>query len=165
MTEVIIRAFEMADWQDVATLFLLPNCRWGTMQMPYQSRDEIKQKLENPPIGLYRLVAVDKDSRNVVGMVSLHTYRGRRAHVGGLGMFVHDEYQNQGIGSKLLKAVVELAEDWLNLKRLELEVYTDNSSAIHLYKKSGFVIEGTRQKYAFRGGIYIDAYAMARVSI
>lgn len=165
MKEVTIRAFEMADWEDVAELFLLPNCLWGTLQMPYQSRDEIKHKLENPPLGVHRLVAVDNDEQKVVGMISLQIYSGRRAHVGQLGMMIHDDYQNQGIGSKLLEAVIELAEDWLNLKRLELTVNIDNPSAIHLYEKYGFVIEGTLQKNAFRAGAYVDGHIMARVNI
>lgn len=164
MTQVTIRAFEMTDWSDVAELFLAPGCRWGTLQMPYQSRDEIRHKLENPPQDFYQLVAViNHEQQKVVGMVSLRTFRGRRAHVGQLGIFVHDDYQNQGIGSKLMEAVIDLAENWLNLQRLELIVNSDNPSAIHLYEKYGFVIEGTLRKNAFRAGSYIDGYAMARV--
>jgi putative acetyltransferase len=161
--EVTIRAFEMADWEDVAQLFLAPNCQRGTLQLPYQSRDDIKKKLEDPPPGLYRLVAVATESQKVVGMIGLHTERGRRAHAAHLGMSVHDDYQNQGIGSKLMAAVIDLAENWLNLKRLELTVYIDNPGAVHLYEKYGFVIEGTLRKYALRAGEYVDAYSMARV--
>jgi len=166
MTVVFIRAFEMSDWEDVVELFLQPKCRWGTLQMPYQSRDEIKKKLESPLIGMYRLVAVlnEEQKQKVVGVVSLHTFRGRRNHVGELGMFVHDDYQNQKIGSALMESVIDLAEKWLNLKRIELTVYTDNANAIHLYEKYGFVMEGTFRKYAFRAGTYIDAYAMARIA-
>jgi putative acetyltransferase len=165
MTGVTIRAFEMSDWEDVAALFNAPKCRWGTMQMPYQSRDEIKRKLENPSTGLHRLVAVLNPPEKVVGMISVHAFQGRRSHVGSLGIFVHDDYQNQGIGSQLMQAVIDLAFNWLNLKRLELTVYTDNKNAIHLYEKYGFEIEGTMQKYAFRDGAYISAHTMARLKI
>lgn len=79
-------------------------------------------------------------------------------------MFVHDDYQNQGIGSKLMEAMLDLAENWLNLKRIELTVYTDNAPAIHLYEKYGFAIEGTMRKYAFRDGQYVDVHAMAKIS-
>ena len=78
-------------------------------------------------------------------------------------MAVHDDYHNQGIGSKMMKAILDLADNWLNLKRLELEVYIDNTGAIHLYEKYGFVIEGTLRKFAFRDGDYVDAYVMGRV--
>jgi len=35
---------------------------------------------------------------------------------------------------------------------------------LHLYRKYGFVIEGTARAYAFRNGRYVDAYAMARIN-
>lgn len=84
--EVIIRAFELADWEDVAEMWSTPHCQQGTLQLPYQSRDDIKKKLTDPPPGLYRLVAVVKESQKVVGMIGLHTERGRRAHAAHLGM-------------------------------------------------------------------------------
>jgi L-phenylalanine/L-methionine N-acetyltransferase len=166
MKQITIRAFEMADWQDVAELFLAPNCQWGTLQLPYQSRDRIKQKLENPPLGIHRLVAVIEENQQskVVGLISLQPLSDRRSHVGQLGMFVHDDYQNQGIGTQLMAAIIDLAENWLNLKRLELQVNTDNAGAIHIYEKFGFEKEGVLRKNAFRDGAYIDAYTMAKVS-
>lgn len=166
MTQLKIRAFEMTDWEDVAELFLAPNCQWGTLQLPYQSRDHIKQKLENPPLSIHRLVAIVEQNQKskVVGLISLQPLSDRRSHVGQLGMFVHDNYQNQGIGSQLMAAIIDLAENWLKLKRLELQVNTDNASAIHLYEKFGFEKEGILRKNAFRDGVYIDAYTMAKVS-
>lgn len=165
MNEITIRAFEMADWEDVAELFLAPKCQWGTLQMPYQSRDKIKQKLESVSApDIHRLVAVLNETGKVVGMIGLHlTNRERRAHVGQIGMTVLDDYQGQGIGSKLMEAVLDLTDNWLNLKRIELTVYTDNPGAIHLYQKHGFEIEGTMRQYALRAGSYVDAYAMARL--
>lgn len=71
--EVTIRAFEMADWEDVAEMWSTPNCQQGTLQLPYQSRDDIKKKLTDPPPGLYRLVAMVKESQKVVGMIGLYT--------------------------------------------------------------------------------------------
>jgi putative acetyltransferase len=62
-----------------------------------------------------------------------------------------------------MEAAINLAENWLNLKRLDLQVYTDNPAAIHLYEKYGFQIEGTLRRCAFRDGEYVDAFTMARV--
>ena len=44
MSNLQIRAFEMADWEDLATLFQAPKCQRGTLQLPYQSRDDLKRK-------------------------------------------------------------------------------------------------------------------------
>ncbi len=62
-----------------------------------------------------------------------------------------------------MQAAVDLADKWLNLERLELDVYTDNEPALRLYQKFGFVIEGTLVRFAFRDGRYADAYMMARL--
>lgn len=78
-------------------------------------------------------------------------------------MAVRDDWQGKGVGSALMQAAVDMADKWLNLLRLELEVYTDNEPAVRLYKKFGFAIEGTLKCFAFRDGGYVDAYTMARV--
>ncbi|WP_133154143.1 GNAT family N-acetyltransferase, partial [Vibrio sp. 10N.261.49.E11] len=51
----------------------------------------------------------------------------------------------------------------INIKRMELTVYTDNERAINLYKKFGFVIEGESAGFAFRNGEYVAVYHMARL--
>ena len=68
----------------------------------------------------------------------------------------------QGVGTALMTAMTDLADNWLGLRRIELHVYTNNEPAVHLYDKFGFVIEGTARQFALRGGAYVDAYAMAR---
>ena len=65
----------------------------------------------------------------------------------------------------MMQAATDLADNRLNLQRLELEVYFDNGSAVRLYKKFGFEIEGTLKGYAFRAGAYVDVYAMARTRL
>ena len=62
-----------------------------------------------------------------------------------------------------MQAAVDLADRWLNLTRLELEVQVDNEGGIRLYKKFGFEIEGTLREYTFRDGAFVDVYIMARL--
>jgi putative acetyltransferase len=100
----------------------------------------------------------------VIGQLGLRTFphSPRRRHVGQLGMAVRDDWQGKGVGTALMQAAIDLADRWLNLERLELDVYIDNEAAVRLYKKFGFVIEGTLMRYAFRDGRYVDVYTMAR---
>ncbi|MGL5145933.1 MAG: GNAT family N-acetyltransferase, partial [Plesiomonas shigelloides] len=98
----------------------------------------------------------------VVGHATLEVLcNPRRKHVAHLGMAVSEDYQGIGVGSALLGAVMELAHQWLAVRRIELEVYTDNHAAIKLYKRHGFVIEGEALGYAFRAGEYVDVFFMA----
>ncbi len=59
--------------------------------------------------------------------------------------------------------MLRLADSWLNLHRIELQVYTDNERGIRLYERCGFEVEGTLKDFAFREGRYVDVYSMARL--
>ena len=54
-------------------------------------------------------------------------------------LFVDPSFHNLWIGSKLLQFVI----DQFGNKDIVLNVFTDNSIAIHIYKKFGFIIEET----------------------
>ena len=158
-----IRRAELDDCSALHEIFSCPKVFAGTLQLPYPSIEQWRQRLAESGDSTYNLVAVVGD--RVVGMLGVHTFpnRPRRRHAGAIGMSVHDEWQGKGIGTALLRAGLDLADNWLNLTRLELEVYTDNEPAIRLYERFGFEREGTLRQHAFRGGHYVDAYMMARL--
>ena len=76
---------------------------------------------------------------------------------------VHADYQRRGVGTRLMEALLDIADNWLMLVRVELTVFADNAGAIALYEKLGFVIEGTKRAAAIRNGRYMDEYMMARI--
>ena len=160
---ISVRHAESGDYEAMHRILSGPRAVWGTLQLPFQPKELWSKRLSNPQPGQYSLVACAGDE--IVGQLGLHTLaeRPRRRHVGQLGMAVRDDWHGRGVGSALLQAAVDLADRWLNLRRLELEVYTDNAPAIALYKKFGFVIEGTQLDYGFRDGQYVDSYMMARI--
>lgn len=87
----------------------------------------------------------------------------RTRHSGGVGIMVHRDYQGQGVGTRLLETLLDMADNWLMLVRVELGVYTDNERAIRLYEKMGFEREGVKRMAAIRGGQYQDELMMARI--
>ena len=160
-----VRRTEPSDYVGVQRIFSMPRAVWGTLQIPYPSAEMWRKRFAEPPEGSYQLVAcVDEE---VIGHIGLHTFPNhpRRRHVGQIGMAVRDDWQGKGVGTALMQAVVELADKWLNLSRLELDVFVDNEPAIRLYKRFGFQIEGTFVRFAFRDGEYVDTYAMARLRV
>jgi putative acetyltransferase len=156
-----IRAREPADWLEIADLMQLPKVRWGTLRLPFRSRDEARKGIETTPEGVTAVVAMLDGL--IVGAADVTQSRGRRRHVGSIGLAVHDDFHGRGIGSALLAALVDTSDNWLDLRRLELGVYVDNEPAIHLYRKFGFEVEGTKRADAFRGGVFADTYMMARL--
>ena len=87
----------------------------------------------------------------------------RRRHSGGLGIMVRTDCQGQGIGTALLEAVLDLADNWLMLRRVELEVYADNQRAVRLYEKFGFETEGRKREASVKNGAYVDLLVTARL--
>lgn len=163
MSLVTVRRALPTDAEAVARIFDGPKAVGGTLQVPYTSSDVWRKRLEAE--GAYHLLACVEDE--AVGELGLMTFPNapRRKHVGAIGMAVRDDWQGKGVGTALMQAAMALADNWLNLTRLELEVYTDNEPAVRLYKKFGFEIEGTHKMFAFRDGGYVDAYSMARLKV
>jgi putative acetyltransferase len=163
VTTLHIRAAEPEDYLAIHQLFAGPRAVWGTLQLPHSSAAAWRRRLAEPADGMYSLVACAGD--DLVGQLGLHTFpsRPRRRHVGQIGMAVRDDWHGKGVGTALMDAAIDLADRWLNLHRLELEVYTDNTAALRLYQKFGFTIEGTLVQFAFRDGQYVDGYVMARI--
>jgi L-phenylalanine/L-methionine N-acetyltransferase len=160
---IVIRRAELADAEAIHSTFAGANVIAGTLQLPYPSIEMWRKRLTDLSSSDFLLVAtIDGD---VVGNLGLHEAgkSPRRRHVGSVGMSVRDDSQGRGVGTALMNAAIELADGWLNYQRLELNVYTDNLAALALYRKFGFVIEGTFRAYAFRDGQYVDSYAMARL--
>jgi L-phenylalanine/L-methionine N-acetyltransferase len=158
--DLLIRAAEVDDAEGIAAIANLPGYRAGTLRLPYQTAEETRHWLAKPEPGSPSLVAV-LDSM-IVGNAGLRRLQGRRQHVGSVGMGVHDGFVGRGIGSALLAEIVDVADNWLNIRRLELTVYTDNQAAIALYQRFGFIEEGRLKDFAFRAGSYVDALSMAR---
>ncbi len=163
MTRVKVRHAEPEDYEAMHRIMSAPEVAAGTLQLPLQPAEAWRKRLAEPPEGLFLLVACVEGE--VVGNLGLETSpnRPRIRHTGSIGMAVRDDWQGKGVGTALMEAALDLADNWLNLTRIELRVYVDNSAAVALYERFGFEIEGTHRRMAFRNGGYVDAHSMARI--
>lgn len=158
----VIRHAEPADIEAIKAIYDQSSVFANTLQLPFQPVSNW-QKLYNAGAGFYNLVA-ELDGR-VVGQLGLQVCQNpRRRHVAELGMGVSEPFQGQGIGSALLRAALDMADNWLNIRRVELTVYTSNDAAIALYERFGFEAEAELTDYAFQYGNYVNALCMARIT-
>ena len=162
-TDILIRALEPEDIPELTEAWNQPGAYSGTLQLPYVSVDARRKRSAAAPPTLTRLVAVIDGK--VIGCLGLERFEGRRSHAGQFGVAVHDAYVGRGAGTALLAAALDLADNWLNLKRVELSVYADNTRAIALYQRFGFEREGLQRAYSWRNGAYADSLTMARLRL
>lgn len=159
---MLIRPVHPDDAEQLYRIVSHPAVARTLMQLPSMEFSETEAFLADRRPGKHRLVAEIDGS--VVGSGSLsHNQRARMNHMGTLGLMVHQDYWGQGVGSALVGALMDLADNWLNLMRVELDVFADNPAAIHVYQKHGFVIEGTRRMVLFGDGRWHDEHLMARL--
>ncbi len=163
LSKLVVRAARVSDFEAVAAISAMPGFRAGTLRLPFQATDLTRRFLESQGENDLSLVA-ERDGV-VVGSAGWKRFAGRRLHAAAIRMGVHDDHLGQGIGTALLAAMIDAADHWCAIRRLELTVYTDNDAAIRLYRRHGFETEGTLRDYAFKAGRYVDAMAMARIKL
>jgi RimJ/RimL family protein N-acetyltransferase len=120
-----------------------------------------KSFFEDRERGVIRLIALD-DS-NVVGWCHIKPDRWEGfTHAGWLGMGILKDYRHQGIGSALLHQALAEAKKQ-GMERVELSVFASNLTAIHLYEKFKFEIEGRKKRARKLDGEYDDVILMALI--
>jgi putative acetyltransferase len=98
----------------------------------------------------------------VVGLAGLHVGSGRTRHSGHVFIFVDRDHHGQGVGTRLMRALLDVADNWLMLRRVELTVLAENARAKALYERLGFVVEGILKMSIISEGALHDEYQMAR---
>lgn len=161
--EITIRHAVAEDAAAVHEIFLQEHVLAGTQRLPFAAPDYMQKRIAAQP-GVIKLVA--EVEGEVVGFAELITFpdNPRHRHAGEVNMIVtHTNWQGKGIGRRLMDAMVDLADNWLQLTRLGLLVWTHNEHAIRLYEGYGFVREGVMPEYAFFKGGYVDGQLMGRL--
>ena len=139
---LLIRRARVSDTAAITRHMSDPGVFGGLLQLPYPSEESWQKRLTDnmgATNGDVLLVAErDGEIAGVAGLLSANQVR--RRHVMGLGISVSPAAQRQGVGCALMAALCDYADGWAGVLRIELTVYTDNETAIRLYRKFGFDI-------------------------
>lgn len=161
-SQITLQRLADSHLEGVTALYNEPAVCRQVLQMPFQSIDVWRKRLAGGNERHLQLVALHEGL--VIGSIGLEQYsRIRQSHVGGIGMGVSTAWQGRGVGTLLMAAALEVSDNWMNLRRVELTVYFDNDAAHALYRKFGFETEGRLRDYAVRDGEFVDALSMARL--
>jgi RimJ/RimL family protein N-acetyltransferase len=164
--EVVVRTI---GWDDLDDLLELINClveeKADIVKTERVSREEEVDWLCGALSRLEKdeecYIVAEVDGK-VVANSEVSRGRGYEKHVGGIGIAIKDGFRDVGIGTEMMKALIDQALGW-GLKVLTLRVFASNRRAFHLYEKVGFVQTGVIPKKLFRDGEYIDEIIMTKL--
>ncbi|WP_171208695.1 MULTISPECIES: GNAT family N-acetyltransferase [unclassified Ruegeria] len=159
-----IRHVEAQDVSDIKGILTDESVMLGTMRLPHVANANVEARIKSGP-GDYKLVA--EVDGCVVGICFMSTEPNvpRHNHVGQIDLLaVREDFQGNGIAKALLGAMLDLCDNWLQLERTGLLVWSDNTHALELYEAFGFEKEGVIRRYARRPGGFADAVMMGRLS-
>lgn len=166
--EFYIRPINSGDGKGLNELRRMPGVFENILGIPSERIQQNEDFVVNMDSNQHQFVAISKVKDNeeiIVGTAGLSVNGSHRMrHSGNIGIMIHKDYQNQGVGSALIAALIDVADNWLMLVRLELTVFEKNERAIHLYEKFGFEKEGLKRLAAIKEGKYENEYLMARIN-
>lgn len=161
-----VRPIQTEDAAQINAIRRMPGVFENMLALPSEREKRTEDFISNlgPDNHEFVVVTETPQGEKVIGMAGLTVNANPRLrHSGSVGIMVSMDYQNQGVGTLLMKTLLDLADNWLLLVRVELGVFTENEGAIRLYKRMGFEEEGIRRKAAIRNGTYADEMIMARI--
>lgn len=161
MPAVKIRAARPEDVNALAEIYSSEDVVAYTTQLPFRDARFWQEfyKLRDPD-GV-ELVA-ERDGTPVGHLGMILNRAPRRKHVATFGICVHPGAQRSGVGQALMSEMLNMADNWLHILRLELSVASTNEKAIALYEKFGFAQERVSRFDLFTRGRYADTLHMVR---
>jgi len=153
---------QLIDWIDSPQTLL----QWGGPAFKYpltfdQLEDYMKHtNSNNASVLIYKVI--DRATSDIVGHISLGQIdkKNKSARVG--KVLVGDtNARGKGYGQQMIKAILHIAFDDLDLHRVSLGVFDFNVPAILCYEKAGFIKEGLRRDARKNGDTYWSLWEMS----
>jgi RimJ/RimL family protein N-acetyltransferase len=107
------------------------------------------------------LSIIDRASGRWAGEVVLNNLDRANRSCGFRILLGSAEFRDRGLGTEASRLALAHAFERVGVHRVELQVYTFNPRAKHVYDKLGFRYEGTRRQVLRWDGQWIDSHVMA----
>ena len=138
--------------------------RWWDRDYPPLPVDQQAERLRTVPSPSYdepSFTIADRATGTVVGWCGLHHVSAEHRH-GELGVMIGDPaFRGRGYGADATRTLCAFAFDRMNLARVTLVVFPENTRARQVYERLGFVTEGVQRNAHWKRGAWHDLVHMA----
>jgi phosphinothricin acetyltransferase len=155
-----VRDLQAGDWPEAARIYAEGI---ATGNATFETEVPSWEQWEHSHLPEHRLVA-EEDGR-VVGWIGLAPVSARPCYAGvaEISVYVTESVRGQGVGSKLLAAVVESSER-SGIWTLQTSVFPENEPSLALLRRFGFRTVGTRERIGRLHGVWRDTVLVERRS-
>ena len=101
------------------------------------------------------------DESEVIGHIELGLINKPNGTASICRVFLDHEWRGRGICKEMVRRVLEIGFEQLNLRRIDLRVYAFNQAAVSCYEHAGLVREGVLRKALRVGDQFWDTVNMA----
>lgn len=136
------------------------NLTFGAEGLPFSVEAETEY-LAHMESSANNFMLLAKADGHIIGNASLSRLPRRMSHRGELAVAVAREYWGQGVGTRLMKEIIVLAEE-NSFEAVDLQVRSDNVRAVRLYEKLGFVRLFDYPDYFKINGVKLDVSFMTK---
>ncbi len=113
----------------------------GEIELTLEKEEGLIEELTKKDNNLFIVAIINNE---IVGNLSFRAgSRHRIRHTGEMGITVLKDYWGLGVGTELVKYLIEWAQKSNIIKKINLRVREDNNRGMNLYKRLGFKKEGT----------------------
>jgi phosphinothricin acetyltransferase len=155
-----IRELQKEDWPAVREIF---EQGIAGKNATFESEAPLWEAWDSAQLEGHRYVAVEEG--RVVGWVAAHPVSSRPCYRGVVehSVYVHDEFQGQGIGRALLERLFESTEAD-GIWTIQTGVFPENEASLKLHERCGFRVVGTQERLGKLDGVWRDVVVLERRS-
>ncbi|OIJ19444.1 GNAT family N-acetyltransferase [Anaerobacillus alkalidiazotrophicus] len=159
MTEKVkLRAFEQEDikhlhkwYNNAESIFMV-----GRTPMTFEETEQLVFNMRNAGT---IIMGIENNDEELVGWIHLSNIVQEHGRAE-IGILMSPDYRGHGYGKSAMKQMIEMGFNQLRLNKIYLTTRGINERAIALYKKLGFILEGSLRQHSFIDGKYVDTIFM-----
>lgn len=158
--EYIIRPAVESDWPKIKQIY---EAGMDSGLATFETKAPSYESWSDSETSNCRLVI--ESATQILGFCKLSLVSRRLVYsgVGEVSIYVDPGYSGEGIGHKLMQALIQTSEQQ-GFWTLEAKIFLANEASIRLHKKNGFREVGIRERIGKRDGIWRDNVLLERRS-
>ncbi|MDX1995657.1 MAG: arsinothricin resistance N-acetyltransferase ArsN1 family A [bacterium] len=158
---IVVRPAELSDMSDIARIYNEGiERRIATFETRLRTATDIEGWFGNPR----HPVRIATHEGEAAGWIAASTYRPRECYAGiaEFSVYIADEYQGKGVGSRLMEAFIPACEA-AGLWKVVSRIFPENTASRALCRKFEFREVGVYEKHVQLDGVWRDVVIVERL--